>query len=282
MTAQLHLRVHWPAKVRAWSRRHHRHHIDGGDEMRWLRRDEGIVMVLVGLLLVVLLGMAGLAIDLGALYSERRQLRNGADAAALAIAEDCGRHPGSCNQGTANDTAQLYADANSDDGASGGADCGLTPTGPTTGRVEVMISALEGRPVRVPLMSLFGLDRVNVTAAATAIFDHPSSATGLARDRRHLRATRLTGTRRVRSPPCTSIRRIRAEPVVASAGSTRTPAVGAGRRSPRGPGTRRDRLRVQRAVPAESVYGRDVLIPLCGRGPKTTTSTWWQASRTST
>ncbi len=28
-------------------------------------------------------------------------------------------------------------------------------------------------------MSLFGFDRVNVTAAATAIFDHPASGTGL-------------------------------------------------------------------------------------------------------
>jgi len=34
--------------------------------------------------------------------------------------------------------------------------------------------------VRVPLMSLFGLESVTVTAAATAIFDHPLSATGLA------------------------------------------------------------------------------------------------------
>ena len=87
--------------------------------MRRLKPDEGVVLVLVAGLLVVLLGMAALAVDLGSLYSERRQLRNGADAAALAIAEDCAWDPRVLRQSEATATAQMYADANSDDGASG-------------------------------------------------------------------------------------------------------------------------------------------------------------------
>jgi Flp pilus assembly protein TadG len=141
--------------------------------MRRLRQDQGLVLVLVAVLLVVLLGMAALAVDLGSLYSERRQLRNGADAAALAIAEDCAWHPGSCTQQAAA-TAQMYADANSDDGASA-----AQVTFPDSGKVRVVTSAFDaeaGAPgVRVPLMSLFGLDRVNVTAAATAEWGYPAS-----------------------------------------------------------------------------------------------------------
>ena len=145
--------------------------------MRRLKKDEGLVLVLVAGLLVVLLGMAALAVDLGSLYSERRQLRNGADAAALAIAEDCGRDPASCDQ-EAGATAQMYADANSDDGTSG-----ATVNFPEGGKVEVVTSALDGKAgvpgVKTPLMSLFGFPRVTVTAAATALFGYPNSGTVL-------------------------------------------------------------------------------------------------------
>ncbi|NKS97062.1 hypothetical protein GS498_06695 [Rhodococcus hoagii] len=37
---------------------------------------------------VVLLGFAAISIDIGANYAEKRQLQNGADAAALALAQD--------------------------------------------------------------------------------------------------------------------------------------------------------------------------------------------------
>lgn len=44
--------------------------------------------MVTALLLVVLLGIAGLAIDLGYAYEQRRQVQNGADAAALGAAQD--------------------------------------------------------------------------------------------------------------------------------------------------------------------------------------------------
>ena len=49
--------------------------------------ERGAVLVWVALMLVVLLGIGALVIDVGALYAERRQLQNGADAAALAVAD---------------------------------------------------------------------------------------------------------------------------------------------------------------------------------------------------
>lgn len=65
--------------------------------------ERGAVAVFVTVVAAVLLGVLGLAVDAGALYQERKELRNGADAAALAIAEDCALQPGTCSQGTAAD-----------------------------------------------------------------------------------------------------------------------------------------------------------------------------------
>ncbi len=58
-------------------------------DRRASQRDErGVVLVITTLLLVVLLGIAGLAIDLGYAYEQRRQVQNSADAAALGAAQD--------------------------------------------------------------------------------------------------------------------------------------------------------------------------------------------------
>jgi Flp pilus assembly protein TadG len=60
---------------------------------RALRRgdDRGAAAALVAVLLSsgVLIGMAALSVDVGRLYAERRQVQNGADAAALAVAKSC-------------------------------------------------------------------------------------------------------------------------------------------------------------------------------------------------
>jgi Flp pilus assembly protein TadG len=151
--------------------------------MRWLKRDDGVSVVLVGILLAVLLALSGMAVDLGAVFAERRELRNGADAAALAIAEDCGRRTRSCDEGTASATAQSYADANSHDAASAVESVELVRSSATTGEVRVVTgawdAAAEQAGVRVPLLSLLGFHRVEVGAAATAIFDHPATGEGL-------------------------------------------------------------------------------------------------------
>ncbi|MGP0224886.1 pilus assembly protein TadG-related protein [Paenarthrobacter sp. NCHU4564] len=51
--------------------------------------EQGAVAVFVALILVVLLAFAALAVDAGMLYSERAQVQNGSDAAALAVAQKC-------------------------------------------------------------------------------------------------------------------------------------------------------------------------------------------------
>ena len=78
------------------------------------RRDpeRGAVAVIVALIMVPLLGFAAISIDVAAMHAERQQLQTGADAAALAIAQDCARE--ACGQ--PGQTAQLLAVPNSNDG----------------------------------------------------------------------------------------------------------------------------------------------------------------------
>lgn len=80
--------------------------------MRRLSSDGGAVAVIVALLSVVLFGFAALVIDVGALYAERRDLQNGSDAAALAIAQACAA--GDC--GDFADDAEDFAGWNATDG----------------------------------------------------------------------------------------------------------------------------------------------------------------------
>ena len=83
------------------------------------------MLVWVALMLVVLLGIGALVIDVGALYAERRELQNGADAAALAVATDCAE--GNCDA-TKSATADDVRRQNANDGAANVDEvCGVGP-----------------------------------------------------------------------------------------------------------------------------------------------------------
>lgn len=82
--------------------------------MQRLNNDRGAVAVIVAILMVPLLGFAAISIDIAATYSERQQLQTGADAAALAIAQDCARENARCDD--AQTSAEQLAQANSHDG----------------------------------------------------------------------------------------------------------------------------------------------------------------------
>lgn len=85
--------------------------------MRRLDDEDGGITVIIALCLVVFFGFAALAVDVGALYAERRQLQSGADAGALAIAEDCARGTIDCVAAVVEDIAEDYADLNANDAA---------------------------------------------------------------------------------------------------------------------------------------------------------------------
>jgi Flp pilus assembly protein TadG len=76
---------------------------------RLLRGEHGQVLVLFVVLLVVLLGMAAIALDAGRAYVAQRQLRGVADAAAVAAANDLPVANTVCNQAAPNGLPNAWA-----------------------------------------------------------------------------------------------------------------------------------------------------------------------------
>jgi hypothetical protein len=145
-------------------------------------------MVIVAIVLFSLVALAALAVDTAALVQERRTLQNSADAAAMAVAQDCGE--GSC--GPFYETARQYARQNADDGATAvenGAICGTgtgtaCPNPPTGVAGYVRVTTVTGRDEtagRVPFSfaRVMGYDGQAVHAQATVAWGSPDSLSTL-------------------------------------------------------------------------------------------------------
>ncbi|WP_324642604.1 pilus assembly protein TadG-related protein [Pseudarthrobacter sp. LT1] len=150
--------------------------------MRWLthprdpQREEGVAGVMVVLMLVVLIGAGALAVDVGQIYAERAQLQNGADAAALAVAQSCSK--GTCQTAVSGPTsiARPLADSNSKDGASKVTKIDTS----VPGKVTVTTSTEDGTSGAGFLSKMFASALVSagpatVGATATATWGGPSS-----------------------------------------------------------------------------------------------------------
>ena len=86
--------------------------------MRRLNGERGGIAVFVAILLVVIFGIGTLVVDVGQLYFERRQLQTGAEAAALAVAQECAEGLVSCATAATPvlaSHAEPYADLNAND-----------------------------------------------------------------------------------------------------------------------------------------------------------------------
>ncbi len=80
--------------------------------------ESGVAMIFVTLLVTTVIAMAALVIDVGAMVQERRELQNGADSAALAIAHSCALDEAACaSDASATTAAALWANGNALDGA---------------------------------------------------------------------------------------------------------------------------------------------------------------------
>jgi Flp pilus assembly protein TadG len=123
----------------------------------WLRRrfreERGAVLPLVVISMVVFLGMAALAVDLGSLWQQQRQTQAAADAAALAGAQDL---PGS--PGTATTQAQSYVTQN----VSGAG----TPVVSQPNSLQIKVTVNKSAPTFFG--NTFGLTSENVSATAVA------------------------------------------------------------------------------------------------------------------
>jgi hypothetical protein len=121
--------------------------------------------------MVALCGFAALSLDVGALYAERTQLQNGADAAALAVAQDCA--DGSCVDTAA--TARSFANVNANDGAANVS----VPT-VTANSVSVAVSTRErggSGSLALAFAPVLGIDSKTVGATASAAWGSPRTGT---------------------------------------------------------------------------------------------------------
>ena len=134
------------------------------------KKEEGQILVLVALALIVLIGVMGLAIDMGYLRYMKRQIQTAADAGAIAGALELG----SCGSGCSGPITTAAQTASSENGFANGVK-GVTigvnappiagdPYAGAAGVVEVIVSQVE--PVH--FASIFGVGSVTVNARADA------------------------------------------------------------------------------------------------------------------
>ena len=156
---------------------------------RMTRNEDGVVAVIVLMASVALIGMLGYVIDTGLIRQERRELQNGADAGALALAQDCAL--GLCTNLVSK--AGPYADANAKDGES-------TVTGAaqiSANRVKVDTRTKSGGATSLTMQFIQfvgGPATAQVNATATASWEAPGGATTLPLAISYCEWKSLTGT----------------------------------------------------------------------------------------
>jgi Flp pilus assembly protein TadG len=131
-----------------------------------LGREDGATAAVFALLLVPMLGFAAIAVDVGALYAERARLQVAADAAALAVAQDCSR--GNCGDMQA--TAQALIDANDPEG---------TAAPPVLSDDPLSVTVDGSTPKEHWFAPVLGHDSTAVNATATVGWGAPSGGTAV-------------------------------------------------------------------------------------------------------
>ena len=137
--------------------------------MRWVRDEDGVAAVVIGIMLTTLMLLAAFAVDIGQAREKKRELRTGADAAVLAIAEECGWNPGACTPANAGGIASSYAQANDEDGSAGVSNLQLDPVGKTVSLETFAVDPDSGaNGVRTGIAGIIGIDHIEVAADAAA------------------------------------------------------------------------------------------------------------------
>ncbi len=132
------------------------------------RDERGVTAVIVGILMTCLVGSVGLGVDSGNLALQRGKVQNSADAAALAIAQDCSKGLASCSTAGAASTASFYVTQNAGGGTA------TIPNGVSTSGSTFKVNVSKTVPTR--FFSIFGSSSKVVKASATASFTgHPVS-----------------------------------------------------------------------------------------------------------
>lgn len=141
-----------------------------------LRRDgeRGGISIIVALLMVVLLGFTALAVDVGVLYSEKAQLQNGADAAAVLVAQKCAKNEADADCSSTSPLAAAVASSNALDSRSNVKSLALDLP---NRRVNVTVGAQEQgeEPNKVSLhfANALGFSSAEVYASASVEWGSP-------------------------------------------------------------------------------------------------------------
>jgi Flp pilus assembly protein TadG len=128
--------------------------------------ERGAAAVVLSLLLVPMLGFAAIAVDIGALYAERARLQVAADAAAIAVAQDCSR--GSCGDMLA--TAQALITANDGEGSA---------AYPVLSSDPLSVTVTGSTPKEHWFAPIIGHESTEVSATATVGWGGPSGGTSV-------------------------------------------------------------------------------------------------------
>lgn len=136
----------------------------------------GAISVIVAILLVALLGFAAIAVDVGVIFSERAQLQNGADASALALAQQCAKDAAGPLCSTTSTLAGSLADQNALDGMSKVSTIELDKM---TRKVSVTTSAKEfgatEGSVSLFFANVLGIPSKEVGAGSSAVWGSPKA-----------------------------------------------------------------------------------------------------------
>ena len=129
-------------------------------------QERGATAVIVALLMVPMLGFTAIAVDVGRVYAERAQLQVAADAAALAVAQDCAR--GNCGDIQATASAMVAAN-----------ETGSTAAPPVLSSAPLSVTVTGDKPTRHWFAPVLGIDATNVSATATVAWGAPGAGTAV-------------------------------------------------------------------------------------------------------
>lgn len=145
--------------------------------IRTAAKDErGVIAPLAALLAVALIGMTAFTVDTAMMYSEHAQLQNGADSAALAIAQACAKDPLSADCTSPNGAATVLAGSNALDGVSNALSASVNFG---TGTVDVTTQSRDtsgNNHFSLVFARALGIDTADIRASAQATFDGYSAA----------------------------------------------------------------------------------------------------------
>lgn len=134
--------------------------------------ERGVIAPLSAILMVVLIGMAAFAVDVATMYSEHAQLQNGADSAALSIAQACAATPPTAASTAAcanpKDDAAPLAKGNAVDGSSHV--LAATVNGGTVDVTTQSEDAAGNKHFSLVFARVLGIDTADIGASAQAQF----------------------------------------------------------------------------------------------------------------